>query len=369
MKSILFIDTGIEYGGGTKSLLYLLDELNKKNEYKITVFFENNYDTKEGKILDVIKNRNIDILYCEKNKFKMSKFKREICRIFCKRLIKQEKYKNDLKFANDLLSKNKFDFIHLNNHFSTNLAYIQAANNLNIKVIQHLRKNAPLDKTEINILKNLKFKAISVSNSTYKFYSKYLKFENKVIYDPVCIKEGIESRKNDNEISIIMPANFLELKGHDLVFDAMLNLKRDDLKLYIAGSGEFKKQTKEKLEKLIEKNLVINLGFVKNMDEIYPKFDYLLGFSENEGLPRVVIEALGYGLGVIFSNIDVMGELYEISSKKEDFHIINRTAKDLFVFLSKLKKSKSHKRDIAIINTFKLENYIESILSFYKDCE
>lgn len=41
-----------------------------------------------------------------------------------------------------------------------------------------------------------------------------------------------------------MPANFLKLKGHDLVFDAMLNLNRDDLKLYIAGSGSFEKKDK-----------------------------------------------------------------------------------------------------------------------------
>ena len=237
MKKILFIDTGIEYGGGTKSLLYLLEELNQENNFEISVYFENDYLVQDRKILDVIKDKNIKILNLENPKFQIPKLKREIFRIFCKNLIKKEKYKHDLKFAKELLSKDKFDFIHLNNHFSTNLAYIEAANILNIKAIQHLRKNASLEKFEVDILKNLKFKAISVSGSTYQFYSKYLSFENEVIYDPVCIEKQNKEAIKFDEVSIIMPANFLKLKGHNLVFDAMLNLQRGDLKLYIAGGG------------------------------------------------------------------------------------------------------------------------------------
>ncbi|WP_304339125.1 glycosyltransferase [Campylobacter ureolyticus] len=152
-----------------------------------------------------------------------------------------------------------------------------------------------------------------------------------------------------------------------MVFDAMLNLNRDDLRLYIAGSGSFEKKTKDKLDILIKNGLVVNLGFVENMDEIYPKFDYILGFSENEGLPRVVIEALSYGLGVIFSNTNVINEIYNISSKKDDFYIVNRTANDLRNLLLKIEKPKNKEADFNIINTFSFENFSKSILNFYSN--
>lgn len=368
IKKILFIDTGIEYGGGTKSLLYLIEALKKAGIYDVFVYFENNYMVKDKKILDIMEEKEIKIIKFNKPKFEISKFKREIFRIFYKKLIKKKRYEYDLRFAKKmLLENNKFDFIHLNNHFSANLSYISAANDLGIKVIQHLRKNSPLDKFDTNILNKNIFKAISVSKSTFEFYNKYLKFDNCVIYNPVFKKQNYKKIDKFEEISIIMPANFLKLKGHDLVFDAMLNLNRDDLRLYIAGSGSFEKKTKDKLDILIKNGLVVNLGFVENMDEIYPKFDYILGFSENEGLPRVVIEALSYGLGVIFSNINVINEIYNISSKKDDFYIVNRTANDLHNLLLKIEKPKNKEIDFNIINTFSFENFSKSILNFYSN--
>lgn len=83
-----------------------------------------------------------------------------------------------------------------------------------------------------------------------------------------------------------------------------------------------KKKTKDKLDILVKNGLVVNLGFVENMDEIYPKFDYILSFSENEGFPRVVIEALSYGLGVIFSNINVINEKFTISLQRKMIFIL-----------------------------------------------
>ena len=164
-----------------------------------------------------------------------------------------------------------------------------------------------------------------------------------------------------------MPANFLTLKGHELVFDALTILKRDDVDVYFAGSGELTPGAKEKFDMLIKSGKAQYLGFVQQMGEIYKNCDYVLGFSSDEGLPRVVIEGLSCGLGVIYSDIPVIKEIYNISSKTEDFFIVQRESKSLLKCLENLTKPSSKAPDSAVIDTFSLDNYIRSVDAIYSD--
>ena len=492
------------------------------------------------------------------------------------------------------------DILHLNNHFSTNLAYIAAANALNIAVVQHLRKNSPVEPFKLEILKRLKFTPVCVSNATYEFYAAQIKMPKNVVYNPVeapvlkreksetgensdaligdknfgstfnamscdracgeilglasdgltagskngdfdngdardtdkiyvkferleaggerqicsdlhetgeifgegntdgelkfkpriygkenelnlCAKSeekakfdaqnlhtqdradqmlsrinltarngvrnasnkelgdknlgllqanlsigrdksvnkdakalnepqnGQNNSKNKNEsrsqdecdfrkrgelngaqnaknkelegdknaalkakfdakkINIVMPANFLTLKGHELVFDALAGLKRSDVKVYFAGGGELKAGTKAKFDALIKSGKAEYLGFVSKMDEIYAACDYVLGFSSDEGLPRVVIEALGCGLGVVYSDIAVIREIYEISLKKQDFFIVQRSSDALLACFDGLRKPASKSPDDAAIKAFSIENYLRGIDRIYSE--
>lgn len=357
MKRILFIDTGLECGGGTRSLIFLLKELVKRSSYSISVFFEKDYEIDGKPLSSVIKEIGAEFIVFEE-KPQISKIKREILRAFSKENLAKNLYKNDFKFALKLLKSVKADIVYLNNHFSTNLAYIEAANTLGIKVIQHLRKNAEVEKFKLEILKKLKFASISVSNSTHEFYNDQLKIEKNVVYDPVICEQNLEDKSPKDSINLIMSANFLELKGHELVFDALLKLKRNDIRLSLAGGGKFKESTQEKLNRLEKEGKVTNLGFVKNMDKIYSQNDYLLGFSSTEGMPRVVLEALSHGLGAIFSDIDAIREIYEISSNKENFYILKRDSAELLKCLESLKKPTKKVPDKQIIKTFSMDKYI-----------
>ena len=64
MKNILFIDTGYEYGGGTKSFLYLLEGLMKyPNEYNFYVFFEHDYLINNDKTINqYLKTLNVTVI-------------------------------------------------------------------------------------------------------------------------------------------------------------------------------------------------------------------------------------------------------------------------------------------------------------------
>lgn len=406
MKKILFVDTGREYGGGTKSFLYLLRGLAAQQKYELCVFFETDYEAGGRNISQIIEEAGAKFIKFESKK-QPSKLKKELLRALGGQILAKYLYKKDYDYALCLLRQVQPDILHLNNHFSTNLAYIAAANALNIAVVQHLRKNSPIEPFKLEILKRLKFTPVCVSNATYEFYAAQINMPKNVVYNPVeapiLKREKSEASENlslsqanlknsgDNEqdaenkdlegdknaalkvkfdaekINIVMPANFLTLKGHELVFDALAGLKRSDLKVYFAGGGELKAGAKAKFDALIKSGKAEYLGFVSKMDEIYAACDYVLGFSSDEGLPRVVIEALGCGLGVVYSDIAVIREIYEISSKKQDFFIVQRSSDALLACFESLRKPASKSPDDAVIKAFSIENYLCGIDRIYSE--
>jgi len=359
MKNILYIDTGYEFGGGTKSFLYLLKYLNKEI-YKPYVFFKHNYKVGDVNISETIFNYEGQFIKNNFKQGKLSKIKKELIRVFSKKLLQKIEFKYRLDFARDVLNSiEKIDLIHLNNHFGTNLEYIIVANELNIPIIQHLRKNSSLSKWEIEILKQQKFHSISVSKSTYNFYSKFLKINNLVIYNPFMINEKNYEIQNQ-KIKILFPANYLKNKGHKLVFEAIKNIK--SIEIILAGNGIFDKET-ETLKNNLEN--ITELGFVEDISKLYKQVDYVISFSENEGLPRVIIEGLLYGCGIISSNFKAAEEIYELSEKR-NFYIIQRKSKELNDLLKNIKPIENKIPDQKIKTIFSLNNYISQIENLYK---
>ena len=552
MKKILFVDTGREYGGGTKSFLYLLRGLAAQQKYELCAFFETDYEAGGRKISQIIEEAGAKFINFEPKK-QPSKLKKELLRALGGQILAKYLYKKDYDYALCLLGQVQPDILHLNNHFSTNLAYIAAANALNIAVVQHLRKNSAVEPFKLEILKRLKFTPVCVSNATYEFYAAQIKMPKNVVYNPVeapvlvgrdaenlqrgeildtrqsgknlrsavaeiaadtrgdynsggsdkicakfdgakasgdagqicadtskaseicgkknangeaafkpqiceirqnsgakaelkansdarnscdknradldfaktnspfqntessdlqqanlssdedrkkvkfsgqnakkehcelnlisqqanlnaaqndeaaCKNANLKTKFDAEKINIVMPANFLTLKGHELVFDALAGLKRSDIKVYFAGTGELKACAKAKFDALIKSGKAEYLGFVSKMDEIYAACDYVLGFSSDEGLPRVVIEALGCGLGVVYSDIAVIREIYEISSKKQDFFIVQRSSDALLACFESLRKPASKSPDDAVIKAFSIENYLRGIDRIYSE--
>jgi glycosyltransferase, group 1 family len=394
LKKILFVDTGREYGGGTKSFLYLLRGLAERQKYELCAFFETDYEAGGRKISQIIEEAGAKFINFAPKK-QPSKLKKELLRALGGQILAKYLYKKDYDYALCLLRQVQPDVVHLNNHFSTNLAYITAANALNIAVVQHLRKNSAVEPFKLEILKRLKFTPVCVSNATYEFYAAQIKMPKNVVYNPVkapilkpekpetsenlsLSQANLKNSSDDKsaalkdkfdaeKINIVMPANFLTLKGHELVFDALAGLKRSDIKVYFAGGGELKAGAKAKFDALIKSGKAEYLGFVSKMDEIYAACDYVLGFSSDEGLPRVVIEALGCGLGAVYSDIVVIREIYEISSKKQDFFIVQRSSDALLACFESLRKPASKSHDDAVIKAFSIENYLRGIDRIYSE--
>lgn len=368
MKNILFIDNGLEYGGGTKSLLFLLEELSKNENYSIYVFFEYNYAISENiKINDYIKNLGLNVIENNFSKAKISKFKKEIFRFISKRFLFKKQLLINTSFAYDVLTHNKFDLIHLNNHFGSNLEYIIAANKLKIPVIQHLRKNSQLNKIQVDLLRKLNFYTISVSKSTFEFYNNQISINKYIVYNPFNFEKKFIIRDKSIDINILMPANYLENKGHNIVFKALNECNRTDIKLIIAGSGKFNIETEKLKNKLKNDGKLIEIGFIKDLTSYFIKSDYVISFSQNEGLPRVVLEGLSYGCNIITSDYDVSFEIKNLLTSKSTYTIISRDEKSLLKIYQKLEKPTDYPIDKNISSIFSLENYISSIENLYKE--
>jgi len=371
MKNILFIDTGFEYGGGTKSFLYLLEGLQKySDQYNFYVFFEHNYFISNNKTINqYLKSLKVNVIknnfYCKK----ISKIQKEIYRLISKSLLQKKEIQHKIKFAEQVLQSNHFDIIHLNNHFGTNLEYIISANNLKIPVIQHLRKNSLLSHYQLKLLKGLSFRTISVSKATYQFYNRQLSIDNNVIYNPFPLKlKELETNinVNNNIVKIFMPANYLENKGHKLVFQALDNISREDIKVYLAGSGSFDIQTNSLKDKLIKDNKLVELGFIEDIDKYYQISDYVLSFSQNEGLPRTVVEGLMRGCHIITSNYEVSFEIKKLLLNQNVYTILPRESHSLEMCLMDLKPVNHKEVDLNIKQVFSLENYVSAVYNYYK---
>jgi len=152
-----------------------------------------------------------------------------------------------------------------------------------------------------------------------------VRFQNKIriIHTGVKIPtEIIKSKKDKKIIKIIMPANFIEVKGHRYLIEAcsMLVLQNiDNFRCIFYGKGPGKKKLKEIIMKKKLNNYIKVLNFLPHNEliEMYknsevdmvvlPSISNLKG--EHEGIPVALMEAMSYSIPVISTNTGGIPEL------------------------------------------------------------
>jgi glycosyltransferase involved in cell wall biosynthesis len=96
------------------------------------------------------------------------------------------------------------------------------------------------------------------------------------------------------------------------VLDIFSHWKKNNpsLKLLIAGEGEQRNKLIEKTKSLGLQGHVEFLGFQKNY-EFFERIDLLVSASYGEGLPYTILEAMGYDLPMLCSDVDGHHDLLE----------------------------------------------------------
>ena len=114
-----------------------------------------------------------------------------------------------------------------------------------------------------------------------------------------------------DEFVLLTVAEFIKRKNYDTMLRTIAELKEENIKFLVCGTG----RDKEEIEKLIKdlkiENKVSLLGYRKDINNVMTAADAFFLASHQEGLTLSIIEALNFGLPVITSNVRGNQDLVE----------------------------------------------------------
>jgi len=121
----------------------------------------------------------------------------------------------------------------------------------------------------------------------------------------------IESLGLVKGLYVIAVGRFVEEKGfHDLI-EAFRNIASQDIKLVLVGDADHETSYSKKLIRNAEINKVVLTGFItgEKLNQIFSHAKLFVIPSYHEGHPIALLEALGYGVNVIASDIPANREI------------------------------------------------------------
>lgn len=113
-------------------------------------------------------------------------------------------------------------------------------------------------------------------------------------------------KQSDIDLLILCPGRLETQKGHSYLIEAVSLLPKElrkKIKILCAGEGPLKRELYHEVEMKHMTPQFIFLGFTKDMPELFELCDFVCLPSLWEGLPRVVLEAYGYGRPVLATDI------------------------------------------------------------------
>lgn len=134
-------------------------------------------------------------------------------------------------------------------------------------------------------------------------------------YRPYSKEERKHKRKEagytEQEFLFVYAAEFSDRKNQALLIHAFASFVQNhpEGRLLLAGNGALEKACKELVKTLGIERQVSFLGYVRQMENLYPLCDVSVTCSRIEGLPFNVMESMACGLPVVASNIKGHQEL------------------------------------------------------------
>ncbi len=127
--------------------------------------------------------------------------------------------------------------------------------------------------------------------------------------DIALIKKELQLGSKD--VLLLCIAEFIPRKRHTDIINALKLLNRDDIHFAFAGVGDMREELEELTKSLNLQKQVHFLGFRRDIPQLISASDGVMLTSQQEGLPRSVMEALAIGTPVIGSQIRGIKDLLE----------------------------------------------------------
>lgn len=313
MKKIMFFTHEKAYGGASRALITLIDDLIDLYDIYVVVPF------KKAKIVRELKKRNVKIIYwfyswwqVPTNLGFVGKWMYKFLYLFSRLTYFPLLHK---------IKKLNIDIIHSN----TSVIDIGAriAKRINIPHIWHFREftSIHLDfilgkKRSYRFINNSSSDIIYISKAIRDYYSQFIDSCNTIlVYDGVK-KQTLSKRKYKREknIQFLLMGTLEKNKGQDIAIDAIYNVVKNgvtNIKLILAGGDplKFSEYLNEKIKKYHLEKYVEYIGFVEDPNTFRKTVDVELMCSPNEAFGLVTVEAMLAGNPVIGSNSGATPEI------------------------------------------------------------
>ena len=371
-KKIKVLYISNQGGGAPRSLLNMIKAL--KNYVDPIVLFENNwYDYKmfvNNGIKCIIVPYRLNLVLNEPGyktvKWKIHRFLDELLK---NRLVAYKVKK--------ILGKETIDIVHTNTGAIT--IGISIAKMLKAKHVWHLREFQDKDFNGFpyngwkNFYKliNKSDAVIAISKAVYRHFNLSIHKNSHIIWDGVRSKSSCIFNREKKDFILYCSSTIYYNKGlHDLL-EAYANseLPKMQICLYVLGSMD--EEYNQVIQKIINKyeicKYVVFKGQCNNVDKYMSEAKFFVLPSLNEGLGRVVIEAMFNGCPVIVRNTG--GPTEYIKDKINGF--IFNTTSELTGLLNYVIKNNTESISLTaqkfVMENFSEEVYGKKVLNIYKE--
>lgn len=122
--------------------------------------------------------------------------------------------------------------------------------------------------------------------------------------DPLFLSSELENRKNNKVFNYICVARLVQLKGHQSIIESFGKIsesERENLRLYIVGTGPEESKLRELVSQFGLNNLVVFSGYLNHeaLFHLYKEMHSSIFISKAEGFGVAVAEGLACGLPVV----------------------------------------------------------------------
>lgn len=330
LKSILLLDTGNEWGGGTNSMFELLKRIDRSRFAVTCCFYKDYRKGKDGRLLsEELADIGVPLIVLPGRKQPLwAKLAKEIARgllAWSGRLKRKAVFAIEMGWRikpravalQTLLSEKKFDLLYVNNQPASNLEGYLAAEALNMPIVQHCRCTPTLNGAEITVLNRSNTPIICVSQGVadvlkaYGLSEQRLRVVHNAIDSGMALPEPISPGGQVGNVVIGTVGRLNALKSVNHLIQAVARLRQSGLSVccLVVGEGEDRESLEQLADKLGVADLVRFAGFQAVPLSWVQAMDICVLCSSKEGFPRVVLEAMLASKPVIGSDVNGTREL------------------------------------------------------------
>ncbi|MCT4700822.1 glycosyltransferase [Enterobacteriaceae bacterium H20N1] len=336
-RKILLLDNGKEWGGGTNSMLELLKRIDRQR-FDITCCFYYNYARGEGETIEQVLNGiGIPVIFLPQTGQPLwAKISKETARAFvffsrsmrkkvAEVIDKQWRINPNAKRIRDLLQRDGYQILYMNNQPGSNMEGYLAAFDLEVAVVQHCRIEPVMTEQITQTVNQTAQAVIAVSHGVERVLiqngvhkSLCTTVSNAIdIHQPLpdgkAMREELELDENTFVFGSI--GSLIPRKSCHHTLEALHRFHQQHpeakWKFLLVGEGPDRDKLQQQANGYGFADRVIFTGFRNNPLDYLAAFDAFILASKSEGLPRVVLESMLLRTVVIGSNVTGTEELID----------------------------------------------------------